>query len=521
MMEKVIPVGSWDFGVEPTAQIKVASTGLRGYDRLQLEKRSSSDHVFSHLVDKIALHRGDVPIHAIAIGATEAWGPNRNGDGFNEETCKKQAHTFVGRPLSQYKEGEHNGARFYMNHKNKHPPTSYGYVKAAGYNPRMRRIELLLIGNGTKEAAERNGGLIMPDDVQEKLAQDKLLPFSMACKIAHDVCSICNNHAPSREHYCTKESCIGPDGFQGLGCRYGLTKLAASGRQQFVENPDAMFFDFSKVTRPADRTAYGGRAAYLEKAASATIIEGGAALAELFSRENYPSDGLLLPSSSESVVSRAMKLAAVLADLEQTLAAGPSIEDQATANAFHPLMQPPMDLRGVSGAGAMKMAEGFRAIHEAGAMLSLADFVKIAAPDAACDVVADSVASASRHLPGIYRRLLESDDLRSRLQKDAAAAAAAGQPSAAQRALAQKLAASRSCRMNDVRERVSRMGLTLSGSTGPRLRTGAHEKIASDGNGEELARRYAVQKLIFLASRPEDSELMLTAKLANLQNHVI
>ena len=53
MMEKTIPVGSWDFDVEPTAQIKVASSGFRGRDRLQLEKRAA-DHVFARMLDEMA-----------------------------------------------------------------------------------------------------------------------------------------------------------------------------------------------------------------------------------------------------------------------------------------------------------------------------------------------------------------------------------------------------------------------------------------------------------------------------------
>lgn len=522
MMEKVIPVGSWDFGMEPTSQIKVASTGLRGHDRRLLLEKRAADHVFADMLDRLdlsGLGRGDIPIHAIAIGATEAYGPNRNGDGFKEAICIKQAHTFVGRPLSQYKQSEHNGARIYLNHKNKHPPTSYGYVKAAAYNPRMRRIELLMMGNGTKEAAERNGGLVLPDDVLEKLANEQLLPWSMACKIAYDVCSICNNQAPNRDAYCTSDTCIGDDGFQGLGCRYGLTKLAANGRQQYVENPDAMFFDFSKVTRPADRTAYGTRASYLEKAASEACVLGGAALAEQFSRENFPTAGLTLDPSL-GVVDRGMKLAAVLADLEQKFGQGPTSEDVATSRAFHSSLQPPLDLSGLGGAGAMKMAEGFRALADARVLLSLQDFIKAAAPaGVSSDLVADGVASASRRLPGIYRRMLESGDLRSELHKHAAAIAAAGQPTAAQRSLATKLAGSRSCRWEAVQDRICRSALLGYGS--PRLAEPCHEKIASDDAGELLARKFALYKLAFLASLPEDNELLLTAKLCNLQNYVI
>ena len=67
MMEKIIPVGSWDFQMEPTALIRVASSGLRGSDRHSFLVKRAADHVFADLVDKIALHPGDIPIHALRM----------------------------------------------------------------------------------------------------------------------------------------------------------------------------------------------------------------------------------------------------------------------------------------------------------------------------------------------------------------------------------------------------------------------------------------------------------------------
>jgi len=93
---------------------------------------------------------------------------NRNGDGFKEATCKKYHHTFK------------KHARWYRNHRNKNPEKSYGYIKASAYNHPMRRVELLTMLNKTKEAAERNGGLVA-DKEMAKIAAGDDIPVSMAC----------------------------------------------------------------------------------------------------------------------------------------------------------------------------------------------------------------------------------------------------------------------------------------------------------------------------------------------------
>ena len=148
----------------------------------------------------------------------------------------------------------------------------------------MRRIELLVVLNGTKLAADRNGGLVIPDRTHEKLASGNAVPWSMGCKVKHDVCQNCYKKSASPKEYCTEHDCINPDtGRRGFGCKTGLTKVADDGMVQYVENPDCTFMDISEVTVPADRTAYG----YLCKMAGASDTQndinapiGGAALAE-------------------------------------------------------------------------------------------------------------------------------------------------------------------------------------------------------------------------------------------------
>ena len=521
MHTKVVPVGSWDFGVEPTQLIKVASTGLRGEDRDALEKRAASP-VFANIVDNMELGKGDIPIHMIAIGAKEAFGCNRNGDAWDIDTCQKQAHTFESRPLSQYKQGEHNGARFFMHHKNKDPNISYGYVKAAEFNEPMKRIELLIIGNGTKEAAERNGGFVIPDHVLDKLHDNEFIGGSMACKVAYDVCSICGNKAPSRKYYCKEAECVGPDGVKGLGCKHNLGRLLKHGRQQFVDNPNAVFFDYSYVGRPADRTAYGGVVDYQTKSASLLGDErviGGAELAELYEAQQVPSYSDIRYSNTED---RQVKLARVLADLERHFEDSPDTRDFETARAFVPRLQPPLDWSPLGEAGPFKMAAGLRALADANVLLTLEDFLTIACPAQGSDKLAAVAGHISAMLPGVFSRLADSDDLRERVGRNVFRPAEELPPASA-RAWATKVAETRGCSFEAVQSRVCRSALQLAPL--PTLRQSSFDKLASDDDDSsavaaKLAEEYALYKLATLAAESFDSSILpLTAKLCVLQNY--
>ena len=506
MMEKIIPAGSWDLGAEPTALVKVSSRGLTGEDRRSFLEKRAADTVFANLLDKVALHPGDIPIHTLAIGATEAYGPNRNGDGFNESTCRKQAHTFQSKPLCDWEKSAHNGARFYRHHKNKVPKESYGYVKLAAYNPRMRRIELLLIGNGTKEAAERNGGHVMSDSTLAKLEQHGDIPGSMACKVAYDVCQNCLNKAATRMQYCTSDTCINPhSGFRGLGCRDGLTKLASNGRIQFVENPNAIFFDWSEVARPADYIAYGGKADYMQKAASDGHIIGGAELAEMYAVEN----GFSYDWSGDKVAYQ-MKLANDLAAIEQSL----ETDNETFLRAFAPTMQPTVDISFLGKAGTTKLASGLKALADEQISLPLRDFLRLAS-DAEGEKLAHYVAMVSPHLPGIYTRMITDPDLASQI-KGNSFAPGMELPSHEQRVGAMKMARDYSCRPHLVQERAQRSALRAEKVASATIPT-----VATDGPGEDLARRYALYKLAFLAGiSADDSKLPLTSKMAVLQNYI-
>lgn len=234
-MIKIIDPGSWDFGDAPVSQVKVASDGLHGNDLKDFVKRAG--HYLADEFKKIKFNPGEVPIHMIALGSTEYYNVNRNGDGFKEASCIKYHPTFE------------KFARFYRDHNNKDPRKSFGVVKKAFYNPDMHRVELIVGLNSTKEAADKNGGLVA-DKEMDKLESGRDLGVSMSCKVAHDTCSWCGNKAKTRREYCTESSC------EAGGLKNHIGEILKCGHILHADNPEPIFFDISHVVRPADRTAY-------------------------------------------------------------------------------------------------------------------------------------------------------------------------------------------------------------------------------------------------------------------------
>jgi hypothetical protein len=167
---KIITPGSQEFGDVVATLIKRGSRGrLIGNDRSLLEKRAGAQFLYE--LDKIPRDPGEELIHLLAVGSTEKFGMNRNGDGFREAALRRTHPTFV-----KY-------GRFYRDHLNKDPSKSYGIVKLSAYHEPMSRVELICALNATKEAAERNGGLLA-DREMEKLARGDDIAVSMACALA-------------------------------------------------------------------------------------------------------------------------------------------------------------------------------------------------------------------------------------------------------------------------------------------------------------------------------------------------
>jgi len=190
-MIKLINPSSYNFD-DPIAS--VVPYHSRGIDTSFFTKRASSgvSDQFRSITPKDSNHS---LIHLIAMGATDSYGYNRNGDGFfkyardvkgpqsnwkelevaDGSIHKKSAETYTERTdtglADRYKTFATHGNVF-RNHKNKpaRGDKIYGSIKAAAYNDPMDRVELMIEVPNDEWASDLH-----------KLANDEQIPYSMAC----------------------------------------------------------------------------------------------------------------------------------------------------------------------------------------------------------------------------------------------------------------------------------------------------------------------------------------------------
>jgi hypothetical protein len=488
-MEKIIVPSSWNLGDLCATMVKKSSRGLVGADYDVLVKRAGAKA--ADWIRNIEFNDDQIPLHVIAMGATEGYGPNRNGDGFKEAALKRYHDTFV-----KY-------ANHYRHHKNKDPKVRYGTVKASFYNDSMKRVELLIALNKTAAAAEKYGGFVADKEL-ELIESGKDIPVSMACKVAYDVCSGCGNKARHRGEYCTAETC------KYGGCRDNLTKVAADGHHLHVDNPHPSFFDISTVIKPADRIAYGNVAEYLQKAASC-LYEGGAALAEAYGIVAPPDVWRSLGTSDRMV--SLLKLATALANIEDTI----ETQRYRTIATSFSLDKPTIDLKPMGDIGTEKFAMGLRALADQDILLPLEDFLRLAVPGDYGEKIAEVSAIVSDLMPGIYNRLLSPYMLRSALFETSDFTPSQKLASAQQREWASKLAEHYSLSPEHVRNRMALA--SIRSLPEPVLLKRAHAHTAKVARfAEELAGAYAMYKLSFLVHK--NSNVPFTHELVVLQNYV-
>lgn len=170
-------------------------------------------------------------VWVIGVSAYEYYGPNNNGDAFNEDVLKKYMHTFL------------DHAHIFLHHVNKDPKRSLGKPVFVHYNEDMHRVELVL-------AIDRNN--ILAQETLKKLKDPNHQLFvSMGANVPYDECSLCGHRATNRASYCNH-------------LKYNMKKILPNGKQIFAFNPEPKFFDISIVNKPADPTAFA-----LDKVASA------------------------------------------------------------------------------------------------------------------------------------------------------------------------------------------------------------------------------------------------------------
>lgn len=170
-----------------------------------------------------------------ALSAGEYYGSNRNGDYFPE------------RSLEQYHKTFEAMGHVYTHHVNKDPRKAMGSVKFAHYNPKMKRVELILELENEKAAS-----------VIQRLEKGDLPAVSMGCRVPFDICSICHNEAAKTADYCDH-------------LKHHMNEVLPGGQKIYAINTRPKFFDLSIITIPADRTA-----GFLRKLGSSRIRSIGA-----------------------------------------------------------------------------------------------------------------------------------------------------------------------------------------------------------------------------------------------------
>jgi len=482
-MIKVIQPHSQDFSEPVASLIKISSRGLIGADKQDFVKRAGAE--FAHKLENIKFAKDEVPVHLIAIGATEDYGPNRNGDGFTRDCCRNYHQTFE------------KFARFYRDHANKNPAKSFGIVKASAYHEPMRRIELVCALNGSKEAADRNGGLIADKEL-EKLANDKDIAVSMACKIPFDKCSACGNSAKTRAEYC--DSTENGGHCKAGGLKHNIGRVLEDGHVLHADNPNPTFFDISHVFRPADRIAYVS--GQLQKAASAGYVSG-AELAEQL--------GVTAPVGF-NLAGAVTKQAHAQIDALNTLVQAEAVQNAAewtkVALASSPEVQPTITAYQCP---SVKMSEALRGLADAGVVLPLRDFLTLTVKTANEELIG----AVAKALPNIFSKLANDVDIMTHLENNVYCPA--NTASTAVRVWAEKVAQTHSVLPSSVEKRAY-----LAALRSARVTDLPCEKQATGTAETALAQHYALYKIAAFAAVCEKyGNNLLTANHCVLQNYIM
>jgi len=225
-------------------------------DRQTLTKVASAAHTPSELltvIDKLKPRPEGVYVLINAVGASEYWGQNANGDAFPEwsllgHECPDEAKAII-EAWNKKQELEQKRriipsqnsygyktfvttAKPFILHNNKDPLAATGDVIAAAYNHHMHRVELIVF---IYEARDPEG--------VKSLRSDQPVAWSMGARVPFDVCTVCHSLAKNRSEYCAH-------------LLTSMGQLHTDGRTVGMINFFPHFFDISRVRVPAERSAW-------------------------------------------------------------------------------------------------------------------------------------------------------------------------------------------------------------------------------------------------------------------------
>lgn len=191
--------------------------------------------------------KNKIAILVNALGSSEYWGQNINGDIFYEDAllhdCRKHpskqhpTDDFTGKTVPPYGYWTFYNAHPFVHHRNKDPSRAFGKVVLACWNPIMHRVELIIMLD--RDLAMQHGA----QHIVDKIDAGEFPDVSMGCRVPFDICTICQHKSKTRSDYCP---CI---------TEFGMGKILDDGRRVGVINTYPRFFDISFVFIGADKTA--------------------------------------------------------------------------------------------------------------------------------------------------------------------------------------------------------------------------------------------------------------------------
>lgn len=234
-IEKIIP------GDSQEALIKSAGRLIQVWEDRQHVKSAASPLYSQAELRELAPPKGNFLTHAITMGSSDLYGPNRNSDSWPHEELLRKHATFVT-----------HGAN-YHEHRNTDKALACGVIKSAKYDPELQRGEIVFWTDIKKAAAQF-----------EKARAGEEQHGSMAASVKSDLCNCCGFESKTASQRCSHIRDT-PGAYVPSFQKYAL-----------MINVDPTFKDYSWVKRPADRIAHTLN--YLCKAAS---VDGAAAERDL------------------------------------------------------------------------------------------------------------------------------------------------------------------------------------------------------------------------------------------------
>lgn len=359
----------WNWDVEPVQLVHNPNTLTKaGADNSELKTYKTA---------------GQTDALVIALGAYEGTGANRNGDIFKEAECIKNYKTFI-KSGSRNKDGSYDGRALNRHHKNKPEDPKYGNIKAAAYNKKMKRIELI-IGMDNDKCAE---------EIQ-KLAEGKQINVSMAAKVAYDKCTWCGYEAKDDRHRCKhipKE----------------LGEINKRGEMCSMDNINPKWFELSIVGRPADRIGMS-----LKLASDTKYVPNYRELYPGFVvPPDYPGDHLYISKHAEEKRGLVKKLAAIEKHLDAIMKEGPKnskdkyiVEHKAKLNESDSISESTLEeLR------KFEPSKLLKALADQGILFSPEDFVKYLFGTKSLSNSGDLFSQLKSRLPRVFSDISEDGD---------------------------------------------------------------------------------------------------------------